>query len=258
MQVAVGYPPETTTCVGLGDASPAASDGGLRIGGVPTVQWTIIDRLRQRRAALRYAAHGWAVTPGAYLAGERFTCGRPGCRIVRCHPAFESWEDDASTDPGRVASWWRRQPYTVLLATGTSFDALEVPAAVGLRVLGAVRLRAGVVGEDRTAAVGPVAVTPAGRWTFLVRPAEELRPELASCLDVLRHGHGSWIPAAPSRTPQGPVRWAVSPERTGWRLPSSATVQAMLLDALDALGRRPHRTVTLTVPRQVSTARRAA
>lgn len=211
--------------------------------------------MRLRRAALRYASHGWAVTPGARLDGERFSCGRPGCPIMRCHPALESWEDDASADLTRVGEWWRREAYTVLLATGGAFDALEVPAAIGLRVLGAVRLHTGVLG---TSPAGPVAVTPAGRWMFFVRPGEQLRPELAASLDVLRHGRGSWIPAAPSRTPEGPVRWAVAPEQTGWRLPPSATVQAMLLDALDALGRRPQRTVTLSVPRQVSTARRAA
>jgi hypothetical protein len=93
---------------------------------------------------------------------------------------------------------------------------------------------------------------------FLVRPGADLRPELGSCLDVLRHGRGSWIPAAPSRTPEGPVRWAVSPEQTGWHLPESAAVQAMLLDALETLGRRPQPAVAVSVPRQMSTARRAA
>ncbi|WP_067497682.1 bifunctional DNA primase/polymerase [Actinoplanes sp. TFC3] len=216
------------------------------------------DRLRLRRAAVRYAAHGWAVTPGAYLSGERFNCGRAGCPIMGCHPAMESWEDDASTDVARVGGWWRHQPYTVLLATGGSFDVLEVPAPVGLRVLGAVRLHTGVIGPERGDGRGPVAVTPSGRWMFFVRPESALRPELASCLDVLHHGRGSWIPAAPSRTPEGPVRWAVAPEQHDWHLPASETVQAMLLDALDALGRRTPRTVTLSVPRQMSTARRAA
>ncbi|GGQ78981.1 bifunctional DNA primase/polymerase [Couchioplanes azureus] len=224
----------------------------------PIGPWATIDRLRLRRAALRYAARGWAVTPGAYLTGDRFTCGRPGCPIMGCHPAIECWEDEAATDPERIARWWRERPYTVLLATGWSFDAIEVPAPVGLRVLGAVRLHTDVIGPERGDARGPVVVTPTGRWLFLVRPGEDLRPELASCLDVLRHGRGSWIPAAPSRTPQGPVRWAVAPEQTGWHLPASHTVQAVLLDALDTLGRRPQRRVTATVPRQMSTARRAA
>ncbi|WP_305789363.1 bifunctional DNA primase/polymerase [Symbioplanes lichenis] len=248
------------------------------------MQW--LDRFQLRRAALRYAAHGWAVTPGACLTGQRFHCGRAGCPIKGCHPAIESWEDTATTDPSRVDTWWRHRPHTVLLATGGAFDALEVPAAVGLRMLGAVRLHAhmlgaggpspagsssagrssaglgplvdGLAGSRRGDARGPVAVTPDGRWIFLVRPGAALRPELTTCLDVLLHGRGSWIPAAPSRTPEGPVRWAVAPEQNAWRLPESGIVQAMVLDALEALGRRPVRPVTLSVPRQMSTGRRAA
>ena len=97
---------------------------------------TIIDHLRLRRAALRYAAHGWAVTPGACLTHGRFTCGRPGCPIMGCHPALESHQDEASTDPARVARWWRRRPHAVLLVTGSVFDAIEVPATLGVRALG--------------------------------------------------------------------------------------------------------------------------
>ena len=108
----------------------------------------VLDRLVLRRAALRYAAHGWAVTPGACFTGHRFACHRPGCPITGCHPAIDSWADDAATDPARVAGWWRDRPYTVLLATGSAFDVLEVPAALGLRVLGATRLHAGLLGPD--------------------------------------------------------------------------------------------------------------
>ena len=212
-----------------------------------------LDRVRLRRAALRYAAHGWAVTPGACLAGHRFACGRPGCPIMGCHPAQESWEDEASTDPARVHAWWRHRPHTVLLATGWKFDALEVPATLGLRVLGAARPRAGVHGPVRADAYGPVLVTPSGRWMFLVRPGRPVRSELQQRLDVVRHGRGSWIPAAPSRMPDGPVRWAVSPDRALWHLPDPAVVQPLLVAALGD-GPRP----VVAVPRQMSTSRRAA
>ena len=218
------------------------------------MQWTVngpfvppgvldrLDRMRLRRAALRYAAHGWAVTPGARLtAGGRFDCGRPGCTITSGHPALESWEDAASTDPGRVHGWWRRRPYNVLLPTGYEFDALEVPAALGHRML----LRAW---PHR----GPTAITGAGAWLFLVLPGEPLRAELEHRLDVVRHGRGSWIPAAPSRAAEGPVRWAVTPERVGWQLPDPATVQALLVEALGPVSPR-----RVTVPRQLSTTRRA-
>src|SRR5689334_8293762 len=103
----------------------------------PFVPW---ERSRLRRHALRYAAHGWAVTPGAWLTGHRFACGRPGCPIMMCHPALESWEDNATTDPGLVHRWWRHRPHSVLLATGRRFDVLEVPASLGLQVFGMARL----------------------------------------------------------------------------------------------------------------------
>jgi hypothetical protein len=141
----------------------------------------------------------------------------------------------------------------VLLATGWRFDVLEVPAALGLRVLPAVRPPGGPLGAGWADAGGPVAGTAAGRWMFLVRPGEPLRSELDHRLDVVRHGRGSWIPAAPSRAVEGPVRWAVPPERTQWRLPDPGLVQALLVDALGA-GREPR----ITVPRQLSTTRRAA
>jgi Bifunctional DNA primase/polymerase, N-terminal len=208
-------------------------------------QPALFDRLRLRRAALRYAAHGWAVTPGARLAGHRFDCGRPGCPIMACHPALESWEDRASADPAQVRAWWRRRAHSVLLVTGRCFDALEVPAALGLRVLGTARL------TRRADALGPVAVTAAGRWMFLVAPGVPLRSELDHRLDVVRHGLGSWIPAAPSRMLEGPVRWAVSPEEARWLLPDAEVVQTLLIDALGAV-----RAPKLTVPRQLSTARR--
>ena len=247
----------------------------------------LLDRVRLRRAAVRYAAHGWPVTPGACLDGHRFDCGRPGCPIMACHPAIESWEDAASTDLDRVRARWRRRPHAVLLATGRAFDVLEVPATLGLRVLGAARLRAGVMGAGAAGADpldprGPVAVTPSGQWMFLVRPGEPLRSALEDRVDVVRHGPGSWIPAAPSRMPDGAVRWAVPPRETGWRLPGSAAVQVLLVDAIAATRhRRAHggtgsraamagppqaasrvaaapATLGSAVPRQVSTSRRAA
>ena len=206
-----------------------------------------LDHIRLRRAALRYAAHGWTVTPGAWLSGHRFDCGRPGCPITGCHPALASWEQSASDDPGDVAAWWRRRPCTVLLTTGERFDVLEVPDALGSRVLDAVRRR----DDGRSDVCGPVAVTAAGSWMFLVRPGHPLRPELEHRIDVVRHGRGSWIPVAPSRMPQGPVRWAVTPDQARWRLPDAEQVQTILVDAIR--GPRP-----VLIPRQLSTLRRAA
>ncbi|ROT31399.1 bifunctional DNA primase/polymerase [Micromonospora sp. HM5-17] len=198
----------------------------------PTVRLSQLDRVRLRRVAVRYASHGWPVTPGACLARHRFVCGRAGCPTTGCHPALEQWEQQASADPARVASWWRLRPHAILLATGRAFDVLEVPAYLGRYALDEVRSRPG---RGAAGVVGPIAATPGGRWMFLVSPGETLRPELDESLYVIRHGAGSWIPAPPTRLPEGTVRWVHSPEESRWRLPDPHRVQDILLDALDAL-----------------------
>lgn len=202
------------------------------------MRWTIrpqfIDVIRLRRAALRYSAHGWEVTPGARLCGNRFTCERAGCPTVGCHPALECWEEAATSDTERIGTWWSSLPHTVLLATGRAFDVLEVPAHLGLRVLGLARLHGHILGASRIRVRGPLAVTPTGRWMFLVKPGDRLRPELDTEPDVLHHGPGSWVPAPPTRLPEGRVRWAVTPDETHWQLPDSYALQALLVDAISA------------------------
>lgn len=210
-------------------------------------------RVALRRSAVKYADHRWHVVPGAWLDGARFACGRAGCPTTSCHPAVEGWEQAASADLTTVEAWWRHRPHAVLLATGRAFDVLEVPTGLGRRVLAAARLHAGVLGPGRGQVRGPVAATPTGRWMFLVRPGDPLRPELDTSLDVVRHGTGSWVPAPPTRLPEGAVRWIVAPEEVAWRLPDSYAVQRMIVDALATrLGG------ALNLPRQLSTARRAA
>jgi hypothetical protein len=220
------------------------------------MRWNIrppFARVALRRSAMRYADHDWDVVPGAWLEARRFACERPGCPTSSCHPAVEGWERRASADPSTVEAWWRRRAHAVLLATGRAFDVLEVPNTLGGRVLAAARLHAGVLGPGRLQVRGPVAATPLGRWMFLVRPGDPLRPELETSLDVVRHGAGSWIPAPPTRLPQGAVRWVVAPEEVAWSLPDSYAVQRMIVDScLTRLNGMPH------LPRQLSTARRAA
>lgn len=186
-----------------------------------------LDRVRLRRAAARYTAHGWHVVPGAAFTGERFRCDDLGCPTWGSHPATERWEQVATSDTTQTDHWWRRMPYAVLMPTGRAFDVLDVPTHLGLPVA-------------RNPVRGPVAVTPSGRWMFLVRPGDPLRPELASQLDVVLHGRGSWVAAPPTRDAIGRVRWAVSPDEVDWRLPDSYEVQALLVTAqLPLAGKLP-------------------
>ena len=115
--------------------------------------------------------------------------------------------------------WWRNTPHSVLLATGDMFDVIEVSEQVGVAAAKDVR-------------TGPVAVSPDGRWMFLVAPRTSLRPELGARLDAVLHGPGSWIPAPPTRTPLGRIRWDVRPAAVGWRIPESRTLQQALVSQL--------------------------
>lgn len=193
--------------------------------------WTqrTLDRTRLGRAAARYAAQGWDVVPGAAFAGTRFRCDDPGCLTVGCHPASSYWRELATRDLDVVETWWRHTPYAVLLPTGRAFDVLDVPATLCTPVLADRGVRG---------LAGPVAVAPSGRWMFLVRPGDGLRPELAERDHVVLHGQSSWIPAPPTRDPSGRARWAVSPEDVGWRLPRSYVVQESLVRALEVAATR--------------------
>jgi hypothetical protein len=177
-----------------------------------------IRRALLRRAATRYAGHGWDVVPGACLAGQRFECDEPGCHAVTCHPGLAGWETAAGHDVPTVRSWWSGRPRAVLLATGRAFDAVEVPGELGRFAAAQVQ--------------GPVAVAPSGRWLFLVRAGHPLRPELQGRLDVVLHATGSWVAAPPTAFPGGRMRWEVSPDDFDWRLPDPYSVQAVLLTGL--------------------------
>jgi hypothetical protein len=167
-----------------------------------------------RRAALRYAEHGWRVIPGAALINDRYVCG-PLCPTVAVHPAVDEWESTASSDWSDVDGWWRNSPHSVLLATGDTFDVIEVSAEAG----------AAAVQRLRTV---PVVADPAGRWMFLVALGTTLVPELRESRDTVLHGAGSWIPAPPTRTPGGRVRWEVHPAEVAWRVPESRGLQEVL------------------------------
>jgi hypothetical protein len=187
--------------------------------------WEHWRRSVMRRAALRFTDHGWPVVPGAPLIGGRYACS-PLCPTVACHPALEDWENRATVDQSDVDEWWSAAAFSVLLATGHSFDVIEVPGHLGSPA-------------TRHAALGPVAVAPSGRWMFFVQTGDTLRPELDERLDVVLHAAGSWVPAPPTRSPIGNVRWAVHPGVTGWRLPDPYAVQRVLVTDISSRGRTP-------------------
>jgi hypothetical protein len=169
------------------------------------------ERHRLQRAAHLYADHRWPVVPGARLRGDRFACDQLGCPTVTCHPALSDWQSTASLDPARISGWWQRANYGVLLATGHSFDVLEVAGPIGRRLA--------------REAHGPIAVAPPARWMFLVRPGAEILPALAERPNVVLHHAGSWIPAPPTPLPNGTVCWFARPAGYDWQPADPISVQ---------------------------------
>jgi len=99
-------------------------------------------------------------------------------------------------------------PAGLLLATGTSLDVLEVPAAVGRLVCAQLRAAGMAV---------PVAATPTGRWWFPVTTGGTLPGALADRADVVLRTAGAVVLAPPSETPDGWVHWRVAPALSGYR-----------------------------------------
>jgi hypothetical protein len=186
-----------------------------------------------RAGALCLVDHGWPVVPGTWWQGGGWRgipsepaqgltidlSRAPGWDSV---PAITGGVAHATTDQAQVSLWWSRSPFSVLVATGTTLDVVEMPAEIGRRVASTLR---------RFGVLAPLAATPAGRWWFPVTPGAALHPELAARTEVVLHGRGSFVMAPPSEVEDGLVHWRVAPAACGWRLPESQLVQSAAAEA---------------------------
>lgn len=187
--------------------------------------WRGAFRIELRAQAIGLAWRGWQVMPGTYPAGNQWV-GGSGRRSDVPTPVFEDWAQRVDTAPaGEIADWWNGEPYSLLVATGKTLDAIEVGDDLGRQTAAVLR---------STGFPVPIAATPSGRWLFLVEAGERLHSELAASDDVILHSAGSWIPLPPSAFLSGIVHWRVRPEVCGWDLPSSRIVQDALLRAVPA------------------------
>ena len=202
-------------------------------------------------AAVRYAALGWPVCPGASVparsrrssgGGRACSCDRIGCPAPGAHPVSPTWQQQASTDPAEVARIWQATPEaSVLLVTGRVFDVLDVSAQVGNAALARME-RAGV-------RPGPVAISAGNRALFFVltrgAPADE--DEWWSCLldrepetvaDVTGlswHCRVSYVLAPPSRYGDGlAARWVRDPASSP--LPDGLRLLEVLADVCEEVG----------------------
>lgn len=185
-------------------------------------------------AAVRYAEERhWDVLPGTWLdedetggiagIGTRCSCGEPGCASPGAHPTRPDWAAQAGGSGVAVRRMWIKQPRSsVLLPTGRTFDAIDVPEVAGCLALARM--------ERMNLPLGPVLCTPTRRLVFFVLPGAGVKvPDLLhslgrapASLDLTVHGEGSYVPAPPTRLTGGAsVHWARQPTALNRWLPDA-------------------------------------
>ncbi|HEV2372416.1 MAG TPA: bifunctional DNA primase/polymerase [Streptosporangiaceae bacterium] len=213
-------------------------------------------------AALRYAAMGWPVCPGAQASvppsrhlrpslasrgyvrevGRACSCDRIGCPAPGAHPVSPAWQIEASADPADVGRWWRERPRaSIILVTGRVFDVLDVPVRAGAVALAAM--------NSAGTRPGPVAVGPEDRAYFFVvtrgTPAHadewwschlDCEPGIEQASGLRWHCRDSYV-VAPSpgggRLPA--VGWVCEPGE--YSLPDALRLIGFLTDACDGVMR---------------------
>jgi hypothetical protein len=208
-----------------------------------------VERVAVAAAAAEYAAMGWPVCLGSHPPGRArhgetvraCSCDRIGCPAPGAHPMSPAWQVQATADPVLVEGWWAAQPEAnVILATGRTFDVLDVPAAAGAAALATM--------ERSQTRPGPVAISAGSRALFFVatrgRPADEdewwschldCEPELDTQVAGLRwHCRDSYVLAPPSRDGQAlKAHWLRPPDDRP--LPDGLRLLGFLADACEGL-----------------------
>ncbi|GAA3821914.1 bifunctional DNA primase/polymerase [Streptomyces chiangmaiensis] len=179
-------------------------------------------------AAVRYAEERhWDVFPGTWLEAvdgvQRCSCGQAACPVPGAHPAREGWATQATGSAAVVHRLWAEQPTaSILLPTGRTFDAIDVPETAGFLALARM--------ERMELSLGPVALTPDRRMWFFVLPGAAAKvPDLVrnrgwtlDSLDLVTLGEGSYVAAPPTRyASRGAVQWVCRPTDANRWLPDA-------------------------------------
>lgn len=197
--------------------------------------------------AVRYAEERhWDVFPGTWLeaadGGEHCSCGDASCAVPGAHPAREDWATQATGSATVARGLWSKQPKaSILLPTGRTFDAIDVPESAGFLALARM--------ERMELALGPVTCTPDRRMQFFVLPGATAKvPDQVrklgwspATLDLTVLGEGRYVAAPPTRFgASGAVQWACRPTAANRWLPDSEEVISPLAYACgrDAASRR--------------------
>ncbi|MER7830187.1 bifunctional DNA primase/polymerase [Streptomyces sp. NPDC052644] len=178
--------------------------------------------------AVRYAEERhWEVFPGTWLETdgglERCSCGDEACAAPGAHPFRPDWAAQATGSPAAVRRLWGAHPgASILLPTGRTFDAFDVPESAGFLALARM--------ERMDVALGPVACGPDRRMVFFVLPGAAAKAEglirglgwSPAGLDLVAKGEGGYVVAPPTRVAgQGAVQWVRRPTHANRWLPDA-------------------------------------
>ncbi|MFJ1600079.1 bifunctional DNA primase/polymerase [Streptomyces sp. NPDC088261] len=178
--------------------------------------------------AVRYTEERhWDVFPGTWLepeAGtERCSCGDPACASPGAHATGPDWAQKVTgSAPAARRLWSERPRAAVLLPTGRTFDALDVPESAGFLALARM--------ERMRLTLGPVTWTPDRRLLFFVLPGAALKVDglvtglgwVPAAIDLVTHGEGGYVAAPPTRLGgRGAVQWARRPTPANRWLPDA-------------------------------------
>ncbi|MFC8277785.1 bifunctional DNA primase/polymerase [Streptomyces sp. NPDC057271] len=179
-------------------------------------------------SAVRYAEERhWDVFPGTWLEAvegrERCSCGAEACASPGAHPARPDWSTQATGSAVGARRMWSKQPKaSILLPTGRTFDAIEVPESAGFLALARM--------ERMELTLGPVTCTPERRMFFFVLPGAAAKvPDLVrklgwapASIDLTTRGEGYYVAAPPTRVGgHGAVQWARRPTPANRWLPDA-------------------------------------
>ncbi|WP_406154355.1 bifunctional DNA primase/polymerase [Streptomyces sp. NBC_01023] len=179
-------------------------------------------------SAVRYAEERhWNVLPGTWLEArggvERCSCGDAACFAPGAHPTRPDWAAEATGSATAARALWSKQPRaSILLPTGRTFDAIDVPETAGFLALARM--------ERMDVTLGPVTCTPHRRMLFFVLPGAGAKvPDLVrrlgwapSTIDLAVRGEGDYVAAPPTRVgAAGAVQWARRPTAANRWLPDA-------------------------------------
>lgn len=195
--------------------------------------------------AARYAEERhWDVFPGTWMETvdgvPRCSCGDTGCAEPGAHPAREDWATQATGSATVARRLWAKQATaSILMPTGRTFDAIDVPETAGFLALARM--------ERMELTLGPVTCTPDRRMQFFVLPGAAAKvPDLVrklgwppASLDLTTLGEGAYVAAPPTRFgTKGAVQWACRPTVANRWLPDAEEIVSPLAYACGREARR--------------------